>query len=143
MTWIYPSNITPTDYHSFVYRISFPDGTYYLGKKKLWVEKAKKISKESDWKDYWGSSQLVKDKVALVGEANVTREIIKFCVSAGEASWEETVALIKGDCMVDPLCLNGNVLMSFHKKVVTGYNTQDRRDKYLKTIKKQKENAGL
>jgi len=144
-TWIIPADKDPLDYFAFTYRVTFPNGQYYLGKKNLWVLKAKKIVKASNWKDYWGSSIEVQDLVKQYGEANCTREVLTLCVSPGEASWEELMAIVGGvsPAIKDPLCLNKNVLMTFNKKVLTGYDDTTRRTKYLNDIKKQKKAAGL
>lgn len=61
-----------------------------------------KIARESDWQDYWGSSKEVKALVKSSGKASCKREVLRFCVSRGEASWLEAVTLIKGDCLLDP-----------------------------------------
>lgn len=144
--WILADDIkdlTVTNYHSFVYRITLPNGEWYVGKKKVWVESKKKIKKESNWKDYWSSSKDLQARVTAAGEVNCKREIIKLCVSAGEASWLELKALIETDAMLDSKCLNANVLMSFHKKVIQGYSDDGRRERYLKDIQKQKKAAGI
>ena len=45
--------------------------------------------KESDWKDYWGSSDHLKADVEKLGEENFIREILHFCPSRGVASYLE------------------------------------------------------
>jgi hypothetical protein len=141
--WTYDPAFDPQDYAAIVYRIELPSGQFYIGKKAIWVLKAGKIVRPSDWQDYWGSSKDVKALVKIAGKATCKREVLHFCVSRGEASWLEACALIKGDCMLDPLCLNGNVLTNFNHKVVKGYSNDDRRERYLKDIAKQKSEAGL
>lgn len=142
-SWTYDPAFSPKDYAAIVYRITLPDGRYYVGKKSLWVMKDGKIARESDWQDYWGSSKEVKALVKTTGKASCKREVLRFCVSRGEASWLEAVTLIKGDCLLDPLCLNGNVLTTFNHKVVKGYSNDGRRERYLRDIAKQREEAGL
>jgi len=129
--------VDPQSYHSFTYRIDFPDGTFYIGKRKLWVEKAKQFTKPSDWQDYWGSSKDVKAKVKTVGEANVSRTVLKWCCSAMDASWDElkrTIAVFE-----DPKCLNQKLLPNYRKNVIDGLNNEDRRDKYMAEVKKKRE----
>jgi hypothetical protein len=51
---------------SFVYKISFDDGTFYIGYKKYWKNITKVPSTkytESNWKDYNSSSKFVKKKI--------------------------------------------------------------------------------
>lgn len=141
--WTYDPAFDPQDYASIVYRITLPDGRYYLGKKALWVLKAGKIVRESDWQNYWGSSKDVKALVKAAGKDACQREVLRFCVSRGEASWLEAVLLIKGDCLLDPLCLNGNVLTTFNHRVVKGYSNDDRRERYMRDHAKQRDDAGL
>lgn len=38
----------PQDYAAIVYRITLPNGQFYIGKKALWVLKTGKIVRESD-----------------------------------------------------------------------------------------------
>ena len=44
---------------------------------------------ESDWRDYWGSSDHLKEDVEKLGEQNFTREILYYCASRGIASYLE------------------------------------------------------
>jgi hypothetical protein len=141
--WLYDPAFDPQDYASIVYRINLPDGRYYIGKKALWVLKEGKIARESDWQGYWGSSKDVKALVKETGKDNCTRGVVRFCVSRGEASWLEAVLLIKGNCMLDPMCLNGNVLTTFNHKVIKGYSNDERRERYLKDIAKQRDTMRL
>lgn len=55
------------------------------------VKKKKKIKSkvESDWKDYWSSSDLLKQDIAELGQENFTREILYFCKSKAECSYQE------------------------------------------------------
>lgn len=51
---------------SFVYKISFDDGTFYIGYKKYWknIEKVPSSKyNESNWKEYNSSSKFVKKKI--------------------------------------------------------------------------------
>ncbi len=141
--WLHDPAFDPQDYASIVYRINLPDGRYYIGKKSLWVLKEGKIARESDWQDYWGSSKDVKALVKEAGKDTCTREVVRFCVSRGEASWLEAVLLIKGNCMLDPMCLNGNVLTTFNHRVIKGYSNDERRERYLKEIAKQRDTMRL
>jgi hypothetical protein len=130
--WSYDPAYDPRDYASFIYRVTLPDGRYYVGKKALWVHKCGKLDRESDWQGYWGSSKDLKLAIKSVGREYCTREIIAFCVTRGEASWREAEVLIKGDCLLDPFCMNGNVLERFNGKVVRGYANDERRQRYMR-----------
>ena len=45
--------------------------------------------KESDWREYWGSSDRLNEDVKNLGEKNFTREILYFCKSRAEMSYIE------------------------------------------------------
>lgn len=141
--WTYDKSIDPLTFAAFVYRITLPDGRFYIGKRAIWIMKAGKIDRESEWRSYWSSSKEVKALVKAAGADKCQREILTFCISRGEAGWREVDLLVKGDLMLDPLCLNGNVAERFQRKVVQGWSDEKRREKYLKDIAKQRREVGL
>lgn len=68
----------------------------YIGKKlfkfkKTTVSKGKKKRSliDSDWKDYWSSSDELKKDVISLGEENFSREILHLCANKGTASYLE------------------------------------------------------
>ena len=71
----------------------------YVGKKLAKFRKTRpplkgKINKrrskvESDWRDYWGSSDHLQKDVEKLGEEKFTREILHYCPSRGVASYLE------------------------------------------------------
>ena len=72
------------------------NGKKYIGKKFFWSTKRKTVNKkkrrikvESDWKNYWSSSEEVKKDVKELGEDKFTREIIHLCKSKGVANYLE------------------------------------------------------
>ena len=103
MNWTYNgSEITeiPDEYEGFVYIITnLTDDRKYIGKKLAKFKttkpplKGKKNKrrgyKESDWRDYWGSSDKLIADVEKLGEDKFTREILYFCKSRGEMSYLE------------------------------------------------------
>jgi len=103
MNWTYNgSEITeiPDEYEGFVYIITnLTDDRKYIGKKLAKFKttkpplKGKKNKrrgyKESDWKDYWGSSDKLLADVEKLGKDKFTREILYFCKSRGEMSYLE------------------------------------------------------
>ena len=84
-------------YVAFVYIITNKvSGRKYIGKKlfkfkKVSTSKGKKKRSliDSDWKDYWSSSEELKSDVKSLGEENFTREILHLCVNKGTASYLE------------------------------------------------------
>jgi hypothetical protein len=93
-------NDLPEDCEAIVYLITNKqNGMKYVGKKlakrkvtrpPLKGKKNKRRStKESDWRDYWGSSEHLQADVEKLGEDQFTREILYFCASKGIASYLE------------------------------------------------------
>lgn len=88
------------DWVGFVYLITNKkNGRKYVGKKFFWrtlklpplkgKTRKRKVVKESDWKDYWGSSNDLKADIEKYGKDNFTREILHFCISKTELSYME------------------------------------------------------
>ena len=84
----------------FVYLITNKTtGQKYIGKKLAKFKTTKpplkgkknkrRGTKESDWKDYWGSSDRLNADVAALGSKNFTREILYLCKGRGEMSYIE------------------------------------------------------
>lgn len=84
-------------YDAFVYLITnLISGRQYIGlkltkfsKTKQVKGKKKKFKIESDWRDYWSSSEELKADVELLGQDNFKREIIYFCLNKGTANYLE------------------------------------------------------
>lgn len=103
MQWTYKGKsieTLPDDCEAFVYLITnTTNNKKYIGKKlakfkktrpPLKGKKNKRRSKvESDWKDYWGSSEHLQQDVQQLGEDKFTREILYYCESRGIASYLE------------------------------------------------------
>ena len=98
MSWYFQNDIVetlPDDCVGFVYLIeNLTNNRKYIGKKlskfskttyktvtlKNGTKKKKKIRSkiDSDWKDYWSSSDELKKDVELLGKENFKREIAKY-----------------------------------------------------------------
>jgi hypothetical protein len=103
MNWTYKGKeVTeiPEEFEGFVYLITnLTNNRKYVGKKLARFKttkpplKGKKNKrrgyKESDWRDYWGSSDKLNEDVAALGTDKFTREIIYFCKSRAELSYLE------------------------------------------------------
>ena len=103
MQWTYEGktiDTIPDEYEGFVYLITNKTtGQKYIGKKlsrfkttkpPLKGKKNKRRGyKESDWKDYWGSSDRLQADVDKLGPENFTREILYLCKGRGEMSYIE------------------------------------------------------
>ena len=103
MQWTYKGkkiDQIPEEYEGFVYLITnTTNNQKYVGKKLAKFKttkpplKGKKNKrrgyKESDWKDYWGSSDRLNADVNQVGAEKFTREILYLCKGRGEMSYIE------------------------------------------------------
>ena len=103
MQWTYQGKIVeelPEDCEAFVYLITnTTNDRKYVGKKLAKFKKTRpplkgRINKrrskvESDWRDYWGSSDQLQEDVNQIGEDKFTREILYYCPSRGVASYLE------------------------------------------------------
>ena len=103
MTWLYEGKEVhelPVGCEAFVYLITNnTNAMKYVGKKlaKFKITKPplkgkknkRRSTKESDWQEYWGSSDRLNADVELLGAENFTREILHFCPSRGIASYLE------------------------------------------------------
>jgi len=103
MQWTYqgkPVDEIPEEYEGFVYLITnLTNGRKYIGKKLAKFKTSKPPLKgkknrrrgyrESDWQDYWSSSDKLQADVEELGMENFTREILYFCTSRAEMSYLE------------------------------------------------------
>ena len=103
MSWTYkgkPVESIDDEYEGFVYLITnLKTQQKYVGKKLAKFKttkpplKGKKNKrrgyKESDWREYWGSSDRLNEDVKNLGEENFSREILYFCKSRAEMSYIE------------------------------------------------------
>ena len=121
MTWTFqnqPVEQLPDDCIGFVYLITNnTNGRMYIGKKlakfskttqktiklKNGTKKKRKIRSkvDSDWRDYWSSSDELKSDVVKLGESNFIREILRFCNSKNELSYYEAKYQFDYDVLLD------------------------------------------
>lgn len=122
----------PEDIVGFVYVITnLTTNRKYIGKKlanfsktkiktittKTGVKKKKKIryKEESDWRDYWSSSEELKKQVKELGENMFRREIIHYCYSKGSLSYKELKEQIERKVLESDEYMNGIIQVRIHK----------------------------
>ena len=87
-------------YYGFVYRITnLTNGMDYIGRKYFKTvrklnplkgfKRKRKVTKETDWQDYWGSSNRLNEDIEKHGKHNFKREIICLCDSRGQTNYME------------------------------------------------------
>tara|TARA_R110000782_G_scaffold25744_9_gene66668 strand:- start:2246 stop:2674 length:429 start_codon:yes stop_codon:yes gene_type:complete len=119
------------EWQGFVYIITdLTNGKMYVGKKGFWSKKTKPPLKgktrkrrsivESDWKTYYGSSDLVKQLYEEKGDAGFRRDILHFCKTKGEMSYLETKEQFLREVLLDDNYYNGIINCRIHRSHVTG-----------------------
>ena len=123
-------NITPEEYQGFVYQITELDtDTKYIGKKNFWKPKTLPITKkrkrrvrtrtESDWREYYGSSDEVRRLVESRGQDKFKREIIRLCKTKGEMSYYEAKMQFDNDVLFRKDYYNNFIGCKIHAKHLT------------------------
>ncbi len=98
--WIYnnkPLEEIPEKAYGYVYLITNNQtGRKYIGKKLFWFSKTKQVKGkkkrtkvESDWRDYWSSSDELKKDVETLETDKFTREILHICGNKGMCNYLE------------------------------------------------------
>ena len=116
MGWLYEDKefIDVEDYYGFIYLIeNLVNGKKYIGRKYLTKAgyktvkgKRKKLRVESDWRDYYGSSNSLKEDIDLYGKDSFRRTILRLCKSRGECNYFETKYIFDNDAILDPKFYN-------------------------------------
>ena len=134
MTWYYQNTIItelPEDCIGYVYLITNTvSGRMYIGKKlakfskttyktvklKNGTKKRKKIrgKVESDWQDYYGSSDALNADVALLGKDKFKREILYYCKSKAECSYVEAREQFNRKVLESTDYYNGHISVRVH-----------------------------
>lgn len=114
------------DYVGFVYIITnLNNNKKYVGK-KLFKSKTKlpplkgktrkrTVIKESDWQDYFGSSDEVKALVESNGRESFIREILHLCDSKGEMSYLEAKEQFDREVLLSDDYYNGIINCKIHR----------------------------
>lgn len=134
MTWTYKKKIVteiPEEYIGFVYLITNKlTGRKYIGKKlakfsktsyktvtlKNGTKKKKRIKTkvDSDWRDYYGSSDLLNKDIKEIGKENFTREILYFCKTKAECSYVEAREQFSRKVLESKDYYNGHIQVRVH-----------------------------
>ena len=135
--WIYDNNPftgdTVSEHYGFVYRITNKiTGRKYIGRKNFWSKrkprsngstgKRRRVTSESDWRKYYGSSPELKEDIKKYGKENFKREILSFHYTQGKLNFEETRQLFLNNVLTEamedgsPAFYNSNILGRYYRK---------------------------
>ena len=118
------------DFFGYVYRITnIQNGKQYIGRKYFTQRRKprsgkgkRRVTSESDWKKYYGSSPELKADVKALGKSNFKREIISLHKTLGKVNYEETKQLFLNNVLMEalddgtPAYYNSNILGRYMKK---------------------------
>ena len=119
------------DYIGFVYCITdLTNNKKYIGKKNFFSTRRlpplkgktrkRKVVKESDWQDYFGSSDEVKELVESHGRDSFKREVLHLCNSKGEMSYLEAKEQFDREVLLSDEYYNGIINCKIHRTHVKG-----------------------
>lgn len=139
------------DFAGFVYLIITPDNLNYIGRKYFWSTTKKKgqrkrVTKESNWKNYYSSCEELKNLVKEFGKDKFKRIILSLHKTKGEVNYHETREQFIRDvlCSESPKYLNSNILgRHFSKNVCPTEGrerTSEEKAKISKTKREQAQN---
>jgi hypothetical protein len=142
--WIYKGNPFTSDdigdYYGFVYRITNTNTQKsYIGR-KYFVQKRKpkggkrRVTSESDWKKYYGSSEDLKQDIRRDGKDSFRREIISLHTTLGKVNYEETRQLFLNNVLTEalddgtPKYYNSNILGRYMRKDYGNFESNSSED---------------
>ena len=130
--WLYKGTTFTSDdignFFGYVYRITnIQNGRQYIGRKYFYQKRKPKggkrrITSESDWKRYYGSSDELKRDVKEFGKDSFRREIISLHETLGKVNYEETKQLFLHNVLMEalddgtPMYYNSNILGRYMRK---------------------------
>lgn len=110
MSWLFEGKEfnAPAEWYGFVYLIeNLENGKKYIGRKYLTKAgykqvkgKRKKIRKESDWQEYYGSSPSLQEDIQKYGKDKFKRTILRLCKTRGECNYFETKYIFDHDALL-------------------------------------------
>lgn len=138
--WLFEQNQVeelPEDCVGFVYLITnLTNNRKYIGKKlakfsktsvktvtlKNGTKKKKKIRSkiDSDWQEYYGSSNELNKDIELLGKENFKREILFFCKSKAECSYIEAREQFINKVLESDDYYNNNIMIRVHGSHIKG-----------------------
>ena len=88
------------------------------------IFKTKKVLKETDWKNYWGSSDIFKKDIDRFGKSNYERKILICCETKGMMNYAETFLQMKYGVLFDDKAHNGLVNIRANTNMFKNYKKE-------------------
>ena len=116
------------DFFGFVYCITnIQSSKQYIGRKYFWQKRKprggkRRVTSESDWKRYYGSSDQLNSDRKLLGNFAFKREILSLHTRLGDVNYEETKQLFLHNVLSEsldngePAYYNSNILGRYMRK---------------------------
>lgn len=141
--WLYKDKVIgdisefPENTYGFIYKITkISDGKFYVGRKNLYSERTKPLTKkelsehtgkgkkptkkkvvsESDWSIYYGSNSTLKSDVKEFGKEAFKREILHLCSHKKQMTYQELRHQILEGCLESSNSYVDNILGKFWRK---------------------------
>ena len=138
MPWLYegkeydPGELDPKKVYGFVYVIeNLETGKKYIGKKLLFASKTRQVNKkkkrykaESDWRDYYGSSEALLEDIKTLGKDKFSRTILHLCSSKAECSYLEAWEQFNRNVLLSDNYYNSWISVRVRKAHLNGLQKQ-------------------
>jgi hypothetical protein len=123
-----PDTLDPKEIYGFVYLIvNNVNNKKYIGKKFFWSMKTRQVNKkkkrykvESDWKDYCGSNEELKNDIIALGHESFQRTILHLCKTKAECAYLELKEQIERDALLREDYYNGWIQVKVRKSHLRG-----------------------
>ena len=139
MHWLYQGkdvNELPEDCVGFVYQITnTTNGRMYIGKKLAKFKRSRRPLKgrknkrrykvDSDWQDYYGSSDELTIDIKKLGKEYFKREILFYCNSKAEMSYVEAREQFARKVLESNDYYNGHIRVRVHGKGILKEKASD------------------
>ena len=108
-------------HYGFVYCITnVLSGRRYIGRKYFYTirkqaGKSRRVRKISDWKDYYGSSDELKEDIEKIGKNHFKRMIISLHKTKGDVNYNEVKEQFINNVLEDDTYYNSNINGKWHR----------------------------